>query len=115
MMILRNAQIEALYRDARERFERDMVRMLRVRQAEKTREMSDVQLRAVITVGIDKAVGYGLRVYDDIRSFLNLSILLGSDFDTSPETEWIGEILRDESLDGEEKMLWIEDGLEARR
>jgi hypothetical protein len=56
-----------------------------------------------------------LRVYDDIRSFLNLSILLGSDFDTSPETEWIGEILRDESLDGEEKMLWIEDGLEARR
>jgi hypothetical protein len=68
-----------------------------------------------VSAGIEKAIGYGLREAVDFRRYVELSLLLGNDFDTDPCKGWIGEILCDESLEGPEKMLWIEDGLESGR
>jgi hypothetical protein len=71
--------------------------------------MDDEELQALIHYGVEKAKGYGVTRESDVRRFVECLVVHGRGFDEAPETAWAGTILRDEALDGTQKMDRISD------
>lgn len=57
------------------------------------------ELRKAVHIGIEKAKRHGFTRYGTIRFYLDMAMLLGSEFDTDPQYPWAGEILRDSAED----------------
>ena len=113
-LVIRDEQIAALARDARERNERAIALGLRARYPDLTAALDDLALRALIAAAVDKAVGYGIEGPRDLVHFVDYAVRLGPAFDVDPRFSWTREILDDAALSGADKILWIDDGLEVR-
>jgi hypothetical protein len=90
-------------------FELRMVKHLRVRFPQETHDVSDEKIHERVRQGIDNANAYGIEYENDIRSFLEYSMIYGPNMDDNPEAAWIGEILRMENLDGRTKINLLDE------
>ena len=109
MLRIRKEQMGAFRQHLRDQFVVQMVTHLREGFPDETCEMDAPALRAFINRGIDAAKDYGVVKRGDVRDYLECMLVLGPDFDRSPRTPWAGQILRDDGLDGTQKMRAIGD------
>jgi hypothetical protein len=65
-------------------FENDSVARLRDDHSGTTAALTDVQLRELVCVGIDRAARHGVRTVSGVRRWLNLMMHLGAEFDEDP-------------------------------
>lgn len=109
-MILRDEQVKAFAEARKEAYIQRMVRHLRddLGYEREKRKIADEDIEDLVRKGIDKAAGYQVVCEDDVEMYLDCMVLLGPDFDRDRSLGWAGEILRDETLDGEAKMAQIE-------
>jgi hypothetical protein len=104
MLVIRDEQMEALRQYMLRSFQNRMVSHLRTDFPEETSEMSDEELQTLVQTGMDKAESYGIVYEDDIQRFLDYMLIHGPDFDQDDSHPEVQAILRDEEMDGEEKM-----------
>jgi radical SAM superfamily enzyme with C-terminal helix-hairpin-helix motif len=109
MLKIRDEQMKVFEEASLRNFEDRMVIHFRSNLLEQTKNMSEQDLRELIKMGIDRAELYEVTDEVDVERFLECMVRYGSDFDTDPKTSWAGEILRDESFTGTEKMNQIND------
>ena len=109
MLVIRNEQMEALNQNSLEQFENRMVDHLRDIFPVETEDMSTEDLRHLIREGIDKAEAYDITDEVEVETYLECVVQYGVNFDTDPQTAWVGEILRDERFSETDKMERIDE------
>jgi hypothetical protein len=90
-------------------FEERMVKMARERYPDKTRDLTEPELRAIIHAGINRAGQYGIDLTGDVERFIRLMFRFRLfNFEEDPPTSWTREILTDETLTAEGKLDQVE-------
>jgi len=107
-LVLRREQVAVLADYCRDAFKQRLLRHLREVFPDETEEMPDPLLWKQVQPAMEKAGKYDIQTEYDVVRFVDLTFLLGPDFDSSPEAPWAGEILRDQQLNGAQKTdaLW---------
>ena len=95
MLTIRNAQLDALSSPIQERFGETALRRLLQLHPEECALLGDPELRNMVTRSQIKADVYGLITRGQIYQFVESTLLLGDDFDESPEYPWAQELLAD--------------------
>ena len=108
MLTIRKEQMDVLSAYSREQFEWRMVKHLREKFPDRTKDLADEKIRVVVQSGMKKAESYGIDYEDDIRQFLEYLVIYGTRLDVREETRWIGDILRRNDLSGAAKMNLID-------
>lgn len=103
-MRIRKSQMEALSRSVRKRFEDRVVAHLHECFPDDCLAMGEQAVREMVQAGIARAEGYGLSAEYDVVRYVDLMVVRGRDFDTSPRTPWAAPILRDPDLHPTTKM-----------
>ncbi len=104
MLIIRKEQMEALSREMFKLFETRMVLHLQATFPEKTRDVPQEALRALVRIGADKAEKYGVVVEIDVMQFIEFMMKWGRDFDLDPAREQVQKILSNTAFNGHVKM-----------
>jgi hypothetical protein len=112
-MIIRKEQTEVFRQHMVKNFEDRMVAHLTAAFPQKCKEMGDAKVREEIRSGIARAAGYNIEAERDVARFIDLTFLIGRDFDTSPATPWAQPILRDKSSSADNRLRRVQ--LMARR
>jgi hypothetical protein len=108
-VIIRTQQFDALSRAMISAFEERMVTMVKLRYPQKTRERTDLELRAIIHDGVTRAGNYGIDLTGDVERFIRLTFRMRTfRFEEDPATGWTKEVLRDTSLTSEAKLDQVE-------
>jgi hypothetical protein len=94
VLVIRNAQIEALGQAGLRGFENEMVAHLSEFSPPLAEAAGEEQLRQAIRLGIARAAGHGLNLRGPVRLYLELMLLFGSFFDTDPQYPWAAAILQ---------------------
>ena len=108
MLLIRKKQIDALEESEIAKFETRMRQHLRTAFPDQTVALEDDALTALICHGMGKAKHHGIDMEWDVRRVIECCLLLGPAFGEDAETAAAGDILRDDTLDGREKMDKIE-------
>jgi hypothetical protein len=108
MLIIRDEQMDVLRAHMRRQYEQHIVKHLREKFPDRTKDLPDKRIRDTMQNGMKKAEGYGLEYEDDIRRFIEYSVMYGTKSDNQEETRWIGDILQRNDLDGTAKMDMID-------
>ena len=98
MLEIRPAQMEVFQEAALLRFEDEMVGHLRQLAPQHCNAVGEEGLRQVIRTGLKRAASYGLTNRGPVRFYLDLMIMLGSDFDTDPQYPWAAVLLKDSAI-----------------
>jgi hypothetical protein len=109
MFVIRSAQMVIFQRAAYRQFEGLMITHLRCCYTATVSRLSDDDLRSLIREGTERAWKYGVTDAYDICRYIECIATYGEDFDTQPETEWAGEILRLPGISGTARMDLIDD------
>lgn len=104
MMVVREKQMNTLSQFMLKQFIRRMTDHLRRCFPENTQDIENATLQTMVKIGIKQAEEYGVTMEGDVRNYLECMIIYSPDFDTNPETPWGADILKDENLNGTEKM-----------
>ena len=83
---------------ALKRFEDEMLEHIKTYFPNHWRIIGETQLRKVIQYSVSQAEQYGLTTQREVCLYLNLMLLLGSDFDTDVQLPWAEEVLMDEMI-----------------
>ncbi|MDP3000156.1 MAG: hypothetical protein Q8N47_21915 [Bryobacterales bacterium] len=108
MITLRDAHLDAFQQVSLKQFEDRMVDHLRNDFADRTKDRLEPDLRSLVRDSVAKAKTYGVVAEDDVQRFIDCRMIYGPEFDTAKETHWAGQILRTPSLNGTEKMDYVE-------
>jgi len=108
MLVIREEQLNVLKKYMLDQFEDRMLTHLRKNFSEHTKTLDDQYLREMIRFGIERAKKYDVILEDDVRQYLEYMIMYSPNFDQIPETAWAGKILRDNNINGTEKMRQID-------
>jgi hypothetical protein len=103
-MRIRQEQIEALKTVALRSFEQRLMSHLREFFPDESRRIGEQRLLATIRRGMARAGKYGLVSEYDVARYIDLSVVLGPDFDSGERYPWAKEILNRDDLDGEFKL-----------
>jgi hypothetical protein len=98
MLIIRKEQMQVLEQAAFGGFEDRMVVHLQRFFPEQYAALDDDGMRETVRYGIEWAKSYSIVDERDVCRYIDLMIVFGRHFDTSPETLWAGRILNQESL-----------------
>jgi len=98
MLEIRPAQMKVFEEAALLRFEDEMVGHLRQLAPQHCNAVGEEGLRQVIRTGFKRAAGYSLTNRGPVRFYLDLMIMLGSDFDTDPQYPWAAALLKDSAI-----------------
>lgn len=98
MLIISNAQMEALAQAPAKRFENNMIEYVQEYFPKHYGILGEADLRQVIRYGIDQADSYGFISGRDVCLYICLMLMLGSDFDKDLQLPWANEILSDENI-----------------
>lgn len=109
-MQLSRRQVAAFSEEAANRFEERMVGILRDYLPQRCDELGEEKLREIIRLGLARAPRYGIGLECDVARYISLMIGVDPDFDRDPGTAWAGLILRDESLDADQKLAALFEG-----
>lgn len=108
MLTIRKEQMDVLSAYARNQFEQRMIKHLRAKFPDRTKDLPDERIRLVVQDSMRKAKGYHIEYEDDIRRFTEYLVIYGTRLDVREETHWIGDILRRDDLTGTAKMDLID-------
>ncbi len=108
MLTIRQEQMEVLSAHMRNQFEQRMIKHLRAKFPDRTKDLPDKRIHLVVQDSMRKAKGYHIEYEDDIRRFIEYLVIYGIRLDTREETQWIGDILRRDDLNGTAKMDLID-------
>lgn len=108
MLLIRTHQIDSLLEPHRRTHLAALAQRLRRRHPEALASRTDVQLCALCVEGLNRATAYGCQEPPHDERYLDLMVVLGEDFDVSPDTHWAGEILRTPMVFGSAKLDQIE-------
>ena len=103
MLRIRKEQYEELGKISLKRFEDSMVEHIKEFFPEKYEALGETVVRNVIEDGVDRAEAHGFETEPDVSMYIDLMLLLGSNFDTDPQLPWAAEILQEESTEDESK------------
>jgi len=98
MLIIRKKQMGVLEQGVLRDFGDSMVVHLERFFPQQCAVLGDDGVRETIRYGIERAKNYGLVDERDVCKYIDLMIVFGRDFDTSPKTSWAGRILNSEFL-----------------
>ena len=101
MLKIRKEQYEELGKISLKRFEDSMVEHIREFFTEQYDALGESVVRKVIEYGVDRAEAHGFETEPDVNMYIDLMLLLGSNFDTDPQLPWAAEILQEESMEDE--------------
>jgi hypothetical protein len=93
LLVIREAQMAALSRELRSRFEREALEHVKACFPEQCAEVGEEYAFYYVQQGLRRARDYGFESQYDLLRFLNLMFALGGDFDTSEEHLWTRRIL----------------------
>ncbi len=96
--------MQAFSKQQAQRFESDMVAHVRKNFPNESRGLSDAELREIIQERIKKAESFNIVLEPDVAHYIELTIVLGPDFETEPATDWTQPILLDRQLSGRDKI-----------
>jgi hypothetical protein len=98
MLRIRKEQNDELAKVALKRFEDDMVAHVKEFFPRHYEILEEPTIREVIQYGVERGEDYGFTTERDVCLYINLMLLLGSNFDTDVQYPWAGEILNDETI-----------------
>lgn len=105
MLIIRNAQLRALARPAREHFIEEMLSHLYLHFPTQAWQLTRTELHDRVDELIDRAAGHQLTSRQQVCRFINLAASYGWTFDSDPELPWMRNILTDSGLTQPEERL----------
>jgi hypothetical protein len=94
MITIRAEQMKRLSEAARMRFEDIMVVHLNKFFPERTQAAGEPKVRELIRYGIRRAGSYQIKAQRDVSRYIDLMIVLGSNFDSDKRLPWAGAILK---------------------
>lgn len=100
LLKIRREQQEALREAYRELYVDRTCDYFRRNWSEECETLEDDQLREMICNARDRGETYGINIEADVVRFTEVWLLLGEDFDRSPEYPWAADVLADEDTDG---------------
>jgi hypothetical protein len=98
MLIIRSEQMEALIKSRELEFENRAAAYLDKAFPEKCGQLSDEAIRDSVKTAMLKRKEYRFESEEAIILYLGLMYLLGFDFDTNAEYDWVKETLTDYDL-----------------
>lgn len=104
MLKIRNSQMKTLSEYTRRQFEQRMAVHLRANFPQQTGDVPEPELRVRIHNSLTQAAQYHVTLEDDVRRYLEYTVMYGSDFDTNPRSAWARAILCAPDMSGGEKM-----------
>lgn len=104
MLTIRKEQIKVFRDYVRIQFENRMKIHLKSNFSDKIANISEQDLCDLIHVGIERAIGHGVVLVDDIQRFLECVFTYGHDFGENSDIPWAYDILKEEGLTGTQKM-----------
>lgn len=94
MLRIRPEQLKVLEVDVLRRFKEEMVEHSKEFSPQLCNNLSDKQLHVIIKQSIKRADKYGFTNRGSVRLYLEIKLLLGSNFDTDPQYPKLAEILK---------------------
>ena len=94
---------------SRQEFENRAVAHLREGFPEKYGKKPDEEVRKFVQQGIRSAAQYKVTGENDVLRYLTNMVIYGAEYDTNPNTNWAGQVLRTRRLTGTEKMDAIDE------
>jgi hypothetical protein len=107
MLVIRREQQDALVAKRQERFVQEMMRYLRSAFPARLEEYAEPQLRDLVWNGLRRAIHYGLESRTAAAKFIELTVVVAPDFDTSPDAEWLLPVLEDTEMPGDERAEYV--------
>jgi hypothetical protein len=107
MLVIRREQLDALVATGQERFVREMMRYLRSGFPDRLETTTEPELRELVWSGMQRAFRYGLESRTAAAKFIELTVVVGPDFDKSPEAEWLLPVLEDTEMPGDERAEYV--------
>jgi len=104
MLVVRREQMEALAASTRPTFEENVARHLREVWPEAVAELDADTLRAWVAWGVERGARYELLSEYEVGLFIDLTWILGTNFDENDAFPWAREILTDPALDGRRRI-----------
>ncbi|NJO18601.1 MAG: hypothetical protein HC877_23610 [Thioploca sp.] len=98
MLKIRPTHIEAFEQAALKHFEDKMLEHIKTYFSNHWRVIGELQLRKVIQYSVKQANQYDLTTQREVCLYLNLMLLLGSDFDTDIQLPWAKEVLKEKTI-----------------
>jgi hypothetical protein len=95
MLRIRPEQMQAFEQAAMARFQSSMVAHLRQLAPKHCNAVGEAGLHQVVRTGIERVKKHGFTKRGPVRFYLDLTIMLGSDFDTDPQYPWTAALLDD--------------------
>ncbi|TVQ90195.1 MAG: hypothetical protein EA400_06440 [Chromatiaceae bacterium] len=93
--MIRSEQMQTLQVSVRRGFAEAMVAHLAAFSPPLFRAVGATALRTAVTLGMERASGYGLTQRGPVQLYLELMLLFGSHFDRDPQYPWAAAILND--------------------
>ncbi len=107
MLSISSRQMQDFQAQARQRFVQDTALHLRTTFPQRTADLPDEKLHALVESGMEEAAQHGVDYKDDIRRYLEYMVIYGAPLDQLPQMAWVGRILRRHTLSGSEKLKLI--------
>jgi hypothetical protein len=98
MLVIRDAQIHVFEEAALGQFEQRMLGYLAESFPKQSAHLGTAQMRQVVSLGQQRAAGYGHHTEREIYFFLTIMLMLGSRFDEDPQLPWCAAHLTDNSI-----------------
>jgi hypothetical protein len=95
-MVIRSDQMETMEDVSRRRFDEMAAAYLRKHHAEEPVTKDEPELRGFIKQGVDKAATFRITREVDVIRFLEVLLITGMEFETSTESSWVAEYLRED-------------------
>lgn len=102
-MVIRDEQMRVFERAAEREFENRMIERIHKYFPKHGKMLDAAQLRALVTLALERARGYGLTTERNVALYLDVVCLLGSAFDGDPQMPWAAEILANRSVIADER------------
>ncbi len=98
MWTIRKEQIAALRQPLVAGFHRELLGHVRKHFVEETENRSDEEILEHIRQAAGRAALYGFTSERDVYNYINISMLLGPDFDQAKESRWTRKFLVDKNI-----------------
>ncbi len=98
MLTIRKEQMAVFREPAINDYVKRTVAHLKESFPEKCEALGDLKVREMVQYGIQRAASYGITTEGDVRRYIDLMFMFGSDFDQDPELPWVGSILNNKAL-----------------
>jgi hypothetical protein len=122
MLTIRKVQLQALNRYVDQAFEERLLRRLQEKHADRMARLASSETAGDATdaaatfvhEAVTKARGYHLESAPDLTAFVELTLLLGPDFEARPEFAWMSRVLNSKTLPAHTRMRTLFQRLPVR-